>query len=82
MTLAAIAAADPAVRAEGWFWWLVVVICLVLVLLLLGMVRRHFLRPMPHTPTDTADAWSEAGRRLRVPPEPKAGGQSEDEASP
>ena len=37
--------------------------------LLFGVLRRLLLRPMKHTPTDTTDAWAEAGRRLKIEPE-------------
>jgi len=54
-------------RSEGWVWFLAVVACLVLVLLILSIVRRRLLRPMSHAPSDTTDAWKEAGRRLQTP---------------
>lgn len=70
-------------RVEGWVWFLVVVGCLVLVLLLVGVLRRRLLRPMSHTPTDTTDAWAEAGRRLRTPGSERESGSAEgDEESP
>jgi hypothetical protein len=77
MTLATLmaAVADPAAEAarhearlEGWVWWVTLVACLLVVLLVLATLRRHFVRPMPHAPTDTSDAWAEAGRRLAAPP--------------
>lgn len=55
-------------RAEGWLWWSVVVGAIVVVLLLLTLLRRRFIRPLPRSPSDTTDAWAEAGRRLPVPP--------------
>jgi hypothetical protein len=61
-------------RTEGWVWWLLLVGALIIVFLFLMILRRHLLRPMPHTPTDTTDAWTEAGRRLKVPP----AGEDED----
>ena len=77
MTLATLIAAvtDPATEAgshearlEGWLWWVMLVACLLVLLLVLVTLRRRFVRPMPHTPSDTSDAWAEAGRRLAVPP--------------
>jgi hypothetical protein len=58
---------DP--HTEGWLWLGVLVVSLVVILILLGMVRRWFMAPMKHTPSDTSDAWKEAGRRLPVPPD-------------
>jgi membrane protein implicated in regulation of membrane protease activity len=55
-------------RAEGWTWWLMMVLMVTLVMLLVVAVRRRLVKPMPHTPSDTTDAWSEAGRRMAVPP--------------
>ncbi len=70
-------------RAEGWVWLLAVVGVLVLVLLVLSILRRLLLRPMPHRPTDTTDAWAEAGRRLQTPaPEDGADGRPGDEGTP
>jgi len=70
-------------RAEEWVWLLVVVGALVLVLLVLSVLRRRLLRPMPHRPTDTTDAWTEAGRRLQTPaPEAEADGRPGDEDTP
>jgi membrane protein implicated in regulation of membrane protease activity len=56
-------------RGEGWAWWLVLVVCLILVFLLLSVLRRRLVRPMDHKPSDTTDAWAEAGRRLSVKPD-------------
>jgi hypothetical protein len=84
MTLATlIAAADAShdARLEGWLWLVTLVICLLIMLLLLITVRRRLVRPMPHNPSDTSDAWAEAGRRLVVPP-PEGKDDSEDKASP
>jgi hypothetical protein len=74
-TLMAADAADPAVdaarheaRAEGWLLLGTLVICLLVLLLVLATLRRRFVRPMPHKPSDTSDAWAEAGRRLAGPP--------------
>jgi len=53
-------------RGEGWAWWLTLVACLVVVFLLLNVLRRRLLRPMDHKPSDTTDAWAEAGRRLSL----------------
>ncbi len=70
-------------RAEGWVWLLAVVGALVLVLLVLSILRRRLLRPMPHAPTDTTDAWKEAGRRFQTPaPEDEADGRPGDEDTP
>lgn len=81
MTLAIMAAAaDAEARLEGWVWWAVLVACLLVMLLALITLRRFLIRPMAHKPSDTSDAWAEAGRRLRVPPPPaKPGAESEDE---
>jgi len=68
VTAAAPLAADLAPRAEGWMWFLAVVGFIVLVLLVLNVLRRRLVRPMSHTPSDTTDAWAEAGRRFRPPP--------------
>jgi len=77
MTLATLmaAVADPAAEAvrhearlEGWLWWVMLVACLLVLLLVLATLRRRFVRPMPHTPSDASDAWAEAGRRLTIPP--------------
>jgi hypothetical protein len=64
------AAADPSheARLEGWLWLATLVICLLVLLLVLLTLRRRLVRPMPHTPSDTSDAWAEAGRRLAAPP--------------
>ncbi len=56
-------------RGEGWAWWLVLVACLILVFLLLSVLRRRLVQPMDHKPSDTTDAWAEAGRRLSVKPD-------------
>jgi len=57
---------DLAARTQGWVWWLALVAVLGLVALLLWVLRRRLLRPMSHTPSDTTDAWTEAGRRLSL----------------
>jgi hypothetical protein len=64
------AAADPSHDAhlEGWLWLATLVICMLVLLLVLLTIRRRLVRPMPHTPSDTSDAWAEAGRRLAAPP--------------
>jgi membrane protein implicated in regulation of membrane protease activity len=83
MTLAMLAAADAEARLEGWVWWAMLVACLLVVLLALVTLRRFLIRPMSHKPSDTSDAWAEAGRRLRVAPPPaKPGAESEDEGPP
>jgi membrane protein implicated in regulation of membrane protease activity len=56
-------------RGEGWAWWLVLVACLIFVFLLLSVLRRRLVQPMDHKPSDTTDAWAEAGRRLSVKPD-------------
>jgi hypothetical protein len=58
-------------REEGWLWWIVLVLCVVLVFLLVAVVRRRLLSPMAHTPSDTTDSWTEAGRRFRLPEDDK-----------
>jgi len=72
-------AADVAARSEGWLWWAVLVGALVILLLALGALRRRLVRPMLHTPTDTTDAWAEAGRRMKVPPQKEKPAGDEDE---
>jgi hypothetical protein len=67
-------------RAEGWLWWSILVGCIVIVFLIVGVVRRRLVRPMPHTPSDTTDAWREAGRRLAVPPREGPGAPGGGEA--
>jgi len=66
MSGAALAISDP--QVEGWVLWIAVVACITVALLLVSMLRRRFLKPMPHEPSDTTDAWVEAGRRMTVPP--------------
>jgi hypothetical protein len=68
---------DLAPRVEGWILWLGLVFCLLGVVMVILIVRRRLLNPMPHTPSDTTDAWSEAGRRLPVPP-PEEGPKGPD----
>lgn len=68
MIAAILSSANSEGREEGWLWWFVLVAGLVVVLLALLMMRRRLVRPLAHTPTDTTDAWAEAGRRLKVPP--------------
>jgi hypothetical protein len=80
MLLAMIAQATD--RSEGWLWWLGTVTGLIILLLILGVARRRLLRPMPHTPSDTSDAWAEAGRRLPVPPPEEGKKDSGHEESP
>ena len=80
MTLATlIAAADPIreARLEGWLWWAILVASLLVLLLVLLTFRRRFVKPMLHKPSDTSDAWAEAGRRLAAPP-PEDASDSED----
>jgi hypothetical protein len=63
-------------REEGWVWWLSVVFGTMLLALVLVILRRRFLLPMPHKPSDTTDAWKEAGRRVAMPKTgPKEPGQ-------
>jgi hypothetical protein len=61
-------APDSEARAEGWLLWIGLVLTLALVLAVVTLVRRMLIRPMPRSPSDTSDAWSEAGRRMPVPP--------------
>ncbi len=68
MILGAEVPVDLAPRVEGWLWWLALVFCLLGVAMAVVILRRRLISPMPHTPTDTSDAWSEAGRRFPVPP--------------
>ena len=77
------AAADPSheARLEGWLWLATLVICMLVLLLVLLTLRRRLVRPMPHTPSDTSDAWAEAGRRLAAPP-PEGTDGSEGGKSP
>jgi len=83
MNLAAVTQTDPQARIEAWMWLLIVVGVFIGMLLVIGIVRRRLIRPMAHTPSDTADAWTEAGRRLPVPPaDAKGGAAPDDEASP
>lgn len=63
-----VSAAPPQDRIEAWLWVLMLVVVLIMVMLVLAVVRRRLVRPMPRRPTDTTDAWKEAGRRLAVPP--------------
>jgi len=70
-------------RSEGWMWFLAVVVCLLLVLLVLSVLRRRLLRPMSHAPSDTTDAWTEAGRRLQAPsPEDEADAEPPGQDTP
>jgi hypothetical protein len=83
MTPAILAATDPAARLEGWLWWIALVVGIAVVLLVLAAIRRFLVRPMSHKPSDTSDAWAEAGRRLPPPPpEGKPGAAPPDEDSP
>ena len=66
-------------RGEGWAWWMVLVAGLILVFLLLSVLRRRLVQPMDHKPSDTTDAWAEAGRRLSVKPDGRNGQDSEEE---
>jgi hypothetical protein len=45
---------------------MVLVAGLILVFLLLSVLRRRLVQPMDHKPSDTTDAWAEAGRRLSL----------------
>ena len=69
-------------RGEGWILWLLVAGCVTVALLLANVLRRRLLRPMSHKPSDTTDAWAEAGRRFRVPDADQEEEPSEDEGSP
>jgi len=69
-----IIAAEPSSGAmqgvgSGLIVLVVWALALVVLLLLFGVIRRLLLRPMKHTPSDTTDAWAEAGRRLKIEPE-------------
>ena len=78
---AVLAAMDS--RSEGWVWFFAVVGCLVLVLLVLSVLRRRLLKPMSHAPSDTTDAWKEAGRRFQTPAsEDETDGQPADGDTP
>lgn len=69
-------------RTVGWAWWLALVLCIAIGFLLLGVLRRRLLRPMRHRPSDTTDAWREAGRRLQVPEDEEGGKDGADGESP
>jgi hypothetical protein len=73
---------DAAARLEGWFWWLALVLVLLAALLVVTVLRRRLIQPMVHTPSDTTDAWAEAGRRLPPPPAQEEGEDASDEKSP
>jgi hypothetical protein len=73
-------AVDAEARSEGWMWWFLLVAGVVVLGLALMMLRRRLIRPMPHTPTDTSDAWAEAGRRLQLPPTDKEKPPSDEDA--
>lgn len=78
-----LAAAPVEAREEGWIWWFATVAALAIALLAVMAVRRRLVRPMPHEPSDTTDAWAEAGRRLQVPPAKDSGeAESDDKGSP
>jgi cytochrome b561 len=82
-TLIVAADASREARLEGWLWWVTLVIGLLVLLLVLATLRRRLLRPMPHKPSDTSDAWAEAGRRLAAPPAEDGGATDpDDKASP
>jgi hypothetical protein len=57
---------DP--HVEGWIWWALLVIGLIIISIAVAVLRRRFVQPMRHTPSDTTDSWQEAGRRLATPP--------------
>jgi len=63
-----LSAASAEARDEGWFWWFALVAGLAIAMLVVMLLRRRLVRPLSRTPTDTTDAWAEAGRRLQVPP--------------
>jgi len=78
-----LAAAGAEAREEGWIWWFATMAGLLIALLVVLMVRRHLVRPMPHKPSDTTDAWAEAGRRLQAPrAEDPGDAESDDKESP
>jgi len=66
-------------RGEGWAWWMVLVAGLILVFFLLSVLRRRLVQPMDHKPSDTTDAWAEAGRRLSVKPDDEDAEDAESE---
>ena len=68
MTTLLLLVTDLEPREQGWAWWLLLVAGLVVMFLVLISVRRRSLRPLNHRPTDTTDAWVEAGRRFHLPP--------------
>ncbi len=59
-------AADALPRLPGWALWLLITVVLILAALAVLSVRRMLVRPMRRTPTDTTDAWAEAGRRFQL----------------
>ena len=67
MTSSLLHLATLAPREEAWVWWLALVFGTVLVALVFVVLRRRFLSPMPHKPSDTTDSWKEAGRRVAMP---------------
>ncbi len=81
-----VAAAESSARREGWLLTALIVLAMaILFVLLFGVLRRLFLKPMRHDPSDTTDAWSEAGRRLKVPAESEeepSGDAETDEGPP
>jgi len=56
-----------AAPAEAWWLWVTVVAVGVVAGLIIAWLRRVLLQPFRHGPTDTTDAWAEAGRRFRLP---------------
>jgi len=55
--------------AAAWALWLGVVALATLAVLMVAWLRRWLLRPMSHGSSDLTDAWTEAGRRFRLPEE-------------
>jgi len=58
---------SQAARTEAWVWWMVICLGLLIALFLWVAMRWRGTLPMHHRPSDTTDAWREAGRRLQVP---------------
>ena len=79
MIIAILAELDT--QEEDWALVGMLVLAIALFLLVLSVMRRRLLRPMDHRPSDTTDAWAEAGRRLPPPPPETDENPSEDETA-
>jgi len=55
-------------RGQGALLVLLLLLAVLVVAVVLALLRRRFVRPMTRAPSDTTDAWAEAGRRLGQPP--------------